>query len=144
MTERLFTEFERPTTAEWRAAAEKLLKGRDFDKTLRTRTYEGLTLDPIYRAEDIATLDHPHTVPGQFPYVRGTRTAGDLSAPWAIAQEIITPTPEAFNTALRHDLERGQTAVNLVLDRLPHHRPGLMQMPPKPIQLGAAVSQSAH
>jgi len=116
MTDRLFTEFDNPTAEAWRAAAEKLLKGRDFDKTLRTHTYEGLTLDPIYRVEDIATLDHPHTVPGQFPYVRGTRTAGDLAAPWAIAQEIITPTPEAFNAALRHDLERGQTAVNLMLD----------------------------
>ena len=38
-------------------------------------------------------------------------------AGWQVAQELPYPTYEAFNEALRFDLERGQTAVNLILDR---------------------------
>ena len=56
------------------------------------------------------------TLPGSPPYVRGAEAAGYLAAPWLVAQEIRVGLPAAFNEALRHDLARGQTAVNLVVD----------------------------
>src|SRR5690606_18494859 len=48
--------------------------------------------------------------PGQPPYTRGNHPVAPL---WSIAQQIPYTTPEAFNAALRNDLERGQDAINL-------------------------------
>ena len=55
--ETLFTrpsldEFPVPTYDEWKAAAIESLKGADFDKKLLTKTYEGITLKPIYTDAD--------------------------------------------------------------------------------------------
>ena len=40
-----------------------------------TSTYEGITLKPIYRPEDIANLPHLDSFPGFAPFVRGTKAA---------------------------------------------------------------------
>ena len=111
-----FTEFPVPGYEEWRAAAEAALKGGSFEKRLITRTHEGIDLQPMYRAEDAAGLPHMGTMPGFAPYVRGTKTLGYKLDPWEVSQEIAEASPESFNRALRADLERGQTAVNMLLD----------------------------
>lgn len=103
------------TRDEWRQAATDSNGGKPFDKLI-TATYEEIPLQPIYGREDIAGMTFPHTLPGNPPYVRGTTAAGNLARPWAIAQELNYGTPAAFNRALRDDLARGQTAVNLLLD----------------------------
>lgn len=36
----------------WMSAVDTVLKGASFDKVLTRRTYEGLTLQPIYTGED--------------------------------------------------------------------------------------------
>jgi methylmalonyl-CoA mutase len=71
----------------------------------------------MLRREDTAAIQHPYTLPGQPPYVRGTRAAGYVTQSWLIAQELDSPTPQAFNEALRHALTQGQTAVTIVLDQ---------------------------
>lgn len=43
-----FDEFEKPTYEEWVEACNALLKGKPFDKIMFTKTYEGITFDPIY------------------------------------------------------------------------------------------------
>lgn len=43
-----FDEFEKPTYEQWQAEVEKALKGGDFHKKMFTKTYEGITLQPIY------------------------------------------------------------------------------------------------
>ena len=43
-----FDEFEKPTYERWQAEVEKALKGGDFHKKMFTKTYEGITLQPIY------------------------------------------------------------------------------------------------
>ena len=60
------------------------LKGADFDKKLVWRTPEGFNVQPFYRREDLKGLKTTVSAPGQFPYVRGTRTNND----WAIRQNI--------------------------------------------------------
>lgn len=112
----LFAEFDPASYEAWVTATVESLKGKPFDKLI-SQTYEGIKLPPMLRQEDVAELDHPHTLPGQFPFVRGRSTLGYVAEPWAIAQELPYGTPQAFNAALRHDLMRGQTAVNLLLDR---------------------------
>ncbi len=112
----LLRDFPAPGLAAWRAEVERLLKGAPFEKAMLTRTLEGITLQPMPTAADTADLPWLDTVPGQVPYVRGGRPRGYHQAPWLVAQEIPLPVPAEFNAALRRDLERGQTAVNLVLD----------------------------
>ena len=43
-----FDEFKKPTYEQWQAEVEKALKGGDFHKKMFTKTYEGITLQPIY------------------------------------------------------------------------------------------------
>lgn len=111
-----FDEFPPTPYEEWRKAIDKVLKGAPFEKRLVTKTYENINLQPMYRQEDIAGLAQIDGLPGFAPYVRGASLLGYVANPWDVAQEIPAATPAAFNAALRADLERGQNAVNLLLD----------------------------
>ena len=112
-----FTEFPIPTYDEWRKAAEAMLKGAPFEKRLITKTHEGISLQPMYWAKDAEGLSHLDSLSGFAPYVRGTETLGFKAKPWDVSQELPYATPEEFNRALRADLERGQTIINMPLDR---------------------------
>lgn len=114
---RLLREFPYSTYADWREAAVKLLKGAPFEKKLFTKTYEGITLQPIYMQQDIEGLTHIDSLPGFAPYVRGGNVLGSKIDSWKVAQEIPYGIPEEFHKALRHDLDQGQTAINLLLDK---------------------------
>lgn len=105
-----FDDFHKPTFEEWKQVAVQSLKGADFDQTLTTPTDEGITLQPLYTAQDIENLPYLDTLPAQFPYLRGT---SDQLKPWLIAQGIAIPSPADFNQALRHALQNGQTAIVL-------------------------------
>ncbi len=72
--ELLFDQFPGISYDEWRAKVEADLKGADFNKKLVWRTNEGFNVEPIYRAEDTADLKTTDTLPGEYPFVRGTRT----------------------------------------------------------------------
>nr|VFK34872.1 MAG: methylmalonyl-CoA mutase [Candidatus Kentron sp. MB]VFK77014.1 MAG: methylmalonyl-CoA mutase [Candidatus Kentron sp. MB] len=112
-----FEEFPIPSYQEWRDTAEKALKGASFDKRLITKTYEDIDLQPMYQQDVLENLPHANSLPGFAPYVRGTSALGYQDKAWEVAQELRYATPKDFNEALRADLERGQTAVNLVLDQ---------------------------
>ena len=111
-----FDEFGRPDKTRWKEEAIAALKGAPFDKVMYTKTYESLSIEPIYCAEDIANLPHLGSKPGFAPFVRGTRPNGFIGAPWKICQELTLAFPREFNEEARHDLARGQTALNIVLD----------------------------
>jgi methylmalonyl-CoA mutase len=108
-----FSEFAIPSYEQWRKVTEKSLKGASFEKKLVTDTYEGISLKPIYRKEDTKNLPFLQSLPGKFPFTRGTKT---LSYGWEINQEINVGTPAAFNKVAAHDLSQGQTSLNIVLD----------------------------
>lgn len=110
-------DFPYPTYEEWRKSAEQTLKGAPFEKKLISKTYEGIDLQPIYRQEDVAEIAHLNQWPGFGPYGRGSKAAGYTVQPWAICQELPYPTAQEFNQAARYDLERGQTAISLLLDK---------------------------
>jgi methylmalonyl-CoA mutase len=111
-----FDEFGKPDKGRWKEEAVAALKGAPFDKLMYTKTYEGLTIEPIYCAEDIAGLPHIGSKPGFSPFARGTRPNGFIGAPWRISQEITLALPREFNEEARCDIARGQTAINIVLD----------------------------
>ena len=112
-----FDEFEKPSKEKWKEEATTALKGAPFDKVMFTKTYEGLTIEPIYCAEDIEGLPHLKSKPGFRPFVRSTRPNGFIKAPWRISQELTLAFPKEFNAEARFDIARGQTALNIVLDR---------------------------
>ncbi len=104
------------TPADWRAAAEAMLKGAPFEKVMRTKTLEGFTMEPIYHRETLDGLPQSRTLPGFDGFLRGTRAAAYTASPWEVAQELPYGDGPTFNAALRADLMRGQTALNLTFD----------------------------
>lgn len=114
--ELLFGDFPPSSPEEWHTAAEKLLKGVPFDKKMISRTYEGIGLQPIFTPADISEETADSQFPGFPDFRRGGQVLGRTGQTWEIAQEISYPTHGEYGAALRHDLERGQTAVFLPLD----------------------------
>ena len=106
-SEKLFDQFPPVSYEEWRAKVETDLKGADFDKKLVWRTNEGFNVQPVYRAEDIAGLKTTESLPGQFPYVRGTRTDND----WLVRQDIVADTAEEANEIALDVLTKGVTSL---------------------------------
>jgi methylmalonyl-CoA mutase len=109
-------DFPPPSYADWKAAVEAELKGAPFDKKMLTPTYEGITLQPLYRREDLEGLAHVDTFPGFAPFVRGVRAAGYRAESWQISQELYAPAPAEFNRLARAALARGLTSLNMVVD----------------------------
>lgn len=114
--EGFFGEFESHTYEAWREAAEALLKGAPFDKVMMTKTLEGFAIQPLYRQKDVADLPHLGNFPGVGRPVRGQTAAGYRGRSWEISQELVCATPEEFNAVALHDLMRGQTELNILLD----------------------------
>jgi methylmalonyl-CoA mutase len=113
---RRLTEFPIPSYEEWKEKAEKSLYGASFEEKLVTGTYEGISLKPMYTEVDLEGVTFLSSMPGKTPYVRGTKI-GTEEKPWEVSQELLYSTPEDFNLAAQNDLKRGQTMLNLVLDR---------------------------
>ena len=101
--EKLFDQFPPVSTEEWRAKVEADLKGAPFDKKLVWRTNEGFNVQPMYRAEDTANLETTDSLPGEYPFVRGTRTNND----WLPRQEIIADSAEEANKKALDVLGKG-------------------------------------
>lgn len=113
---KLFAEFRAPSYQEWQEAATKLLKGKPFEKAMFTKTPEGITLKPIYNKENLEKIPYVESLPGFFPYLRGTKAEGNINQPWDICQEISGALPATFNRNLEKALYKGQTAVKMPLD----------------------------
>ena len=113
--ERLLSEFPEHTYDQWHAAAEALLKGAPFEKRLVSQTYEDITVQPIYRREDIANLEHRKDFPGSGSLVRGSHADGFLTAGWEVSQELKAPTPNELNTIIHEGLNGGQSELNIVV-----------------------------
>ncbi|MBR8644645.1 hypothetical protein KEH51_09580 [[Brevibacterium] frigoritolerans] len=62
--------FPKPSFEEWKEAAEASLKGKSVEK-LKTNTYEGIDLYPLY-TEKAESTEKVAELPGFFPFTRGT------------------------------------------------------------------------
>ena len=113
----LADDFPGSTCDEWRKEVDKLLKGSAYEKRMIAETCEGIPLKPIYFDDDTKHLKHLKSLPGFPPYTRGKSVLSYVKNPWEIAQEIPYSLPAQFNKALRFDLERGQTAINIIPDK---------------------------
>lgn len=102
--EKLFTEFQAPTTQEWLDKIQVDLKGADFQKRLVWRTPEGFSVQPFYRKEDVDKLQTPNALPGVFPFVRGNKKDDNT---WYIRQEINAADAGATNAKAKEILNKG-------------------------------------
>src|ERR1700693_3789126 len=87
-----------PATAEaWRGLVDAVLKGAPFAR-LESRTYDGLTIAPLYTRDGAATA-------------LGGRAPG---AAWTVMQRVDHPDPAAANAQALDDLQNGATGLVLV------------------------------
>lgn len=109
---KLMTEFPPVSTEKWEAVINTDLKGADYQKKLVWRTLEGFNVQPYYRAEDLQTLSHLGSKPGEFPYVRGAKSCAD----WQVRETITVECPEEANAHALKVLCKGVTSLGLVIN----------------------------
>ena len=102
--EKLFTEFQAPTTQEWLDKIQVDLKGADFNKKLVWRTNEGFNVQPFYRREDVLKLKTPESLPGEFPFVRGNHKDDNT---WYVRQDIFADDAQKANAKALDILNKG-------------------------------------
>ncbi len=110
---KLFSEFPSVSTEAWMEKIVADLKGADFEKKLVWRTNEGFNVNPFYRAEDIQSLKTTDALPGEFPYVRGTKKDND----WLVRQDIEVDDFKAANKKALDILNKGITSLGFIIDR---------------------------
>ena len=111
--EKLFSEFPPVSTEQWMDQIIKDLKGADFDKKLVWKTNEGFDVRPFYRAEDIQDIKTTESLPGEFPYVRGTKKDND----WFVRQDIEVNNIAEANAKALMLLNKGVTSLGFEIAR---------------------------
>jgi methylmalonyl-CoA mutase len=109
---------------DWRAQAEKELKGADPD-TLVWHTPEGIEVKPLFTAADLDDLEFggrgtTDTLPGFAPFVRGVRSTMYANRPWTIRQYAGFSTAEESNAFYRRNLAAGQMGLSVAFDLATH------------------------
>ena len=102
--EKLFSDFPGVSTEAWMEKITADLKGADFEKKLVWRTNEGFKVKPFYRQEDLEGLKTTEGLPGEFPYVRGTKKNDNT---WFVRQEIKVECPKEANAKALDILNKG-------------------------------------
>lgn len=111
LKEKLFSEFAPVSTEEWMAKITADLKGVPFEKKLVWKTGEGFNVNPFYRAEDIEGLKTTESLPGEFPYVRGTKKDND----WKVRQNIEVCCFKGANEKALDLLTKGVTSLGFII-----------------------------
>ena len=108
----------RKSVEEWRALAERELKG-NVDR-LTWHTPEGLDVAPLYTAADLEGLEAVDTLPGFEPFLRGVRATMYTNRPWTIRQYAGFSTAEESNAFYRQNLAAGQMGLSVAFDLATH------------------------
>jgi len=103
----------------WQDLAARELSG-DAADTLEWVTPEGISIKPLYTADDLEALDHQGGLPGLPPYVRGPRATMYAGRPWTIRQYSGFSTAEASNAFYRRNLAAGQSGLSVAFDLATH------------------------
>ncbi|MFJ1706379.1 methylmalonyl-CoA mutase small subunit [Kitasatospora sp. NPDC088346] len=118
----LAAEFPDASREQWQRLVEGVLRksgkqdvtGAQAEDALATKLEDGLTVRPLYTAEDA-----PEGVgfPGFPPFVRGGRPQGSAVSGWDVRQRHAHPDPRTSNEAVLADLEHGVSSLWLELGR---------------------------
>ncbi|NBC35795.1 methylmalonyl-CoA mutase [Novosphingobium sp. FSY-8] len=98
---------------DWQALATKEVKGRD----LNWQTPEGITVKPLYTADDVSV---DPGLPGFAPFTRGVRASMYAGRPWTIRQYAGFSTAEESNAFYRRNLAAGQKGLSVAFDLATH------------------------
>jgi len=101
-----------------KTAAKSAPGGRVGD--LNWRTPDGITVKPLYTAEDVQGLPHANTLPGFPPYVRGPQATMYAVRPWTIRQYAGFSTAQESNAFYRQALAAGGQGVSVAFDLATH------------------------
>jgi methylmalonyl-CoA mutase len=110
--ERLFDQFPPVTTMEWMNKINVDLKGVDFNKKLVWKTNEGFEVKPFYRMEDVENLLYINTLPGEFPFLRGTKIRDNN---WSVRQNIEVSDYSAANRKALDILMKGIDSIGFII-----------------------------
>lgn len=114
-------EFPAATREQWRGLVETVLRRSGalpdgltgpVESLLASQTYDGITRQPLYTAEDGAPNGG---FPGLAPFVRDGRPDGGVLSGWDIRARHADPDPAVTRRAVLADLENGVTSLWLVL-----------------------------
>src|SRR3981189_1002133 len=83
-------------------------------------TPEGISVKPVYGADDLEDLDFLDTYPGIAPYLRGPSPAMYVTQPWTIRQYAGFSTAEDSNAFYRRNLAAGQKGLSVAFDLATH------------------------
>ena len=116
-------DFDTPSYEQWADEVAKVLnKGRPEDKLLsadqaierlRSKSVDGLVVEPIYTRNDV---DGALGVPAAAPFTRGTTVRNGAMDAWDVRTLHEDPDVAVTRQAIRTDLERGATSVWLRVD----------------------------
>ncbi|MCU0299736.1 MAG: methylmalonyl-CoA mutase family protein, partial [Candidatus Nanopelagicales bacterium] len=87
-----------PTREQWLAAVEKVLKGKEFDRTLVSTTLDGLRIEPLY--DGYPTSADEAGFPGFGPLTRGGHPAPRENGQWDIRTRVAHPDPAVANAQI--------------------------------------------
>jgi len=104
---------------QWAKAAAKSAPGGDVG-ALNWHTPEGITVKPLYTAEDLQGLPHTNTLPGFEPFIRGPQATMYTVRPWTIRQYAGFSTAEDSNRFYRQALAAGGQGVSVAFDLATH------------------------
>ena len=102
---------------DWKAAAEKEVKGPEAFANLTWNTPEGIAVKPLYTAEDVSV---DPGLPGFAPFTRGVRASMYAGRPWTIRQYAGFSTAEESNAFYRRNLAAGQKGLSVAFDLATH------------------------
>ena len=96
---------------DWLEAVEKALRGSAYE-TLQTR-HNGLSREPLYTNETVNLSQAAHGMPGQPPFLRGSKSLSNSFLPWHIASRFTLGRKGNDNKDVLTDLEGGVSALLL-------------------------------
>ncbi|MDP2163879.1 MAG: methylmalonyl-CoA mutase [Hydrogenophaga sp.] len=112
-------EFNPATLEAWTKAAQKSAPGGDVN-ALNWLTPDGISVKPLYTAEDTVNLPFTNTLPGFEPFIRGPQATMYAVRPWTIRQYAGFSTAEESNAFYRKALAAGGQGVSVAFDLATH------------------------
>jgi methylmalonyl-CoA mutase len=101
-------------------AAASRVRARQAAAAGAWRTPEGIDVDPVATAADLAGLPHLHGMPGFPPFVRGPYPTMYVRRPWTVRQYAGFSTAEESNAFYRRNLAAGQSGLSIAFDLATH------------------------
>ena len=105
--------------SQWEAAAKKSVADENLSR-LNWKTPDGISVKPLYTANDLLGLPYTNTLPGFAPFMRGPQATMYAVRPWTIRQYAGFSTAEESNAFYRKALKSGGQGVSVAFDLATH------------------------